>query len=138
MSLSSVPGIEFTDAGLVIPAETDILAGVQEDIDASFGGGLNSSLETPQGQIASSLAAIIGDKNAEIAYYVNQIDPQYAEGRFQDAIGRLYFLERKPATPTSVQVTLGGLAGTIVPAGTLAQDTDGNTYVSTGAHIHTI
>lgn len=132
MSLSSVPKIQFTPAGLVIPAETDVLAGVQSDINAAFGGGLNPALETPQGQLASSQAAVIGDKNNEFALFVNQIDPQYATGRFQDAIGRIYFLTRKPATPTTVVATLTGLAGTVVPAGTLAQDTSGNTYACSG------
>lgn len=132
MSLSSVPKIQFTQAGLVIPAESDVLAGVQGDINAAFGGGLNPALETPQGQLASSQAAVIGDKNNEFAYYTNQVDPQYADGRFQDAIGRIYFLTRKPATSTAVAVTLTGLSGTVVPAGTLAQDTDGNTYINTG------
>lgn len=127
-SPSSVPKLQFTDAGLVVPAETDVLAGVQADINAAFGGGLNPALETPQGQLASSQAAIIGDKNNEIAYFVNQVDPQYSDGRFQDAIGRIYFLTRKPATATAVTATLTGLPGTVVPAGTLAQDTSGNTY----------
>ena len=131
-SPSSVPKLKFTTAGVTVPAETDVLAGVQADMNAAFGGGLNPALETPQGQLASSQAAIIGDKNNEIAYFVNQIDPQYAEGRFQDAIGRIYFLTRKPATPTTVQATLTGLPGTVVPAGTLAQDTSGNTYVCVG------
>jgi hypothetical protein len=116
----------------VVPSEADILAGVQSDMDAAFGGGLNPSLETPQGQLASSQAAVIGDKNNEIAYVVNQVDPRYSDGRFQDAIGRIYFLTRKPAIATTVQATLTGLAGTVVPAGTLAQDTSGNTYASTG------
>ena len=131
-SPSSVPKIQFTPAGLVIPAETDILAGVQADMNAAFGGGLNPGLETPQGQLASSQAAVIGDKNNEVALIVNQVDPQYSADRFQDAIGRIYFLTRKPATPTSVQAALTGLAGTVVPAGTLAQDTSGNTYVCAG------
>lgn len=133
MSLSSVPKIQFTAAGLVIPAETDILAGVQADMNAAFGGGLNPALETPQGQLASSQAAVIGDKNNEVALIVNQVDPQYAADRFQDAIGRIYFLTRKPATPTAVTATLGGIAGTVIPAGTFAQDTDGNTYALSGA-----
>jgi hypothetical protein len=132
---SSVPKIQFTPSGLVIPAETDVLAGVQADINAAFGGGLNAALETPQGQLASSQAAVIGDKNNEVALIVNQVDPQYSSGRFQDAIGRFYFLTRKPATATAVTATLGGIAGTLVPAGTLAQDTSGNTYVSTGGAI---
>lgn len=130
---SSVPQIEFTPAGLVIPSESAVLAGVQADIDAAFGGGVNPALETPQGQLASSQAAIIGDKNNEFVAYANQVDPRYADGRFQDGIGRIYFLDRKPATSTSVQATLTGLVGTIVPAGTLAQDTSGNTYALTGA-----
>lgn len=129
---SSVPKIQFTPAGLVIPAETDILAGVQADMNAAFGGGLNPGLDTPQGQLASSQAAVIGDKNNEVALIVNQVDPQYSADRFQDAIGRIYFLTRKPATPTAVTVTLGGIAGTVIPAGTFAQDTDGNTYALSG------
>jgi uncharacterized phage protein gp47/JayE len=133
MSLSSVPKIQFTPAGLVIPAETAVLAGVQDDINAAFGGGLNPALETPQGQLASSQAAIIGDKNNEFALFVNQVDPQYSADRFQDAIARIYFLTRKPATPTSVQATVNGLAGTVIPGGTLAQDTSGNTYACAGA-----
>lgn len=132
MLISSVPKIQFTPAGLVIPAESAVLAGVQSDMDAAFGGGLNPALETPQGQLASSQAAVIGDKNNEFALIVNQIDPLYSSGRFQDAIGRIYFLNRKPATPTTVTATLIGLAGTVVPAGTLAQDMSNNTYVLTG------
>lgn len=132
MSTSSVPAIQWTATGLVIPAETDVLAGVQADINAAFGGGLNPALETPQGQLASSQTAVIGDKNSEIAYLTNQVDPQYASGRFQDAIARIYFLTRKPAVSTAVQATIGGIAGTIVPAGTLAQDTSGNTYINAG------
>lgn len=132
MASSAVPKIQFTPAGLVIPAETDILAGVQADINAAFGGGLNPGLETPQGQLASSQTAVIGDKNNEVVTIVNQVDPQYSDGRFQDAIGRIYFLTRKPATPTAVTATLNGLAGTVVPAGTLAQDTSGNTYALSG------
>lgn len=133
MASSAVPKIQFTAAGLVIPAETDVLAGVQADMNAAFGGGLNPALETPQGQLASSQAAVIADKNNEIAMVVNQVDPQYAADRFQDAIGRIYFLTRKPATPTAVTATLTGLAGTVIPAGTLAQDTSGNTYAASGS-----
>lgn len=133
MSVSSVPKIQFTDAGIVMPTEADVLSGVLADMDAAFGGGMNTALETPQGQLASSQTAIVGDKNAEIALLVNQVDPQYSAGRFQDAIARIYFLTRKGATPTTVTATLGGAPSTPIPAGTLAQDTAGNTYASVGA-----
>ena len=125
---SAVPSLQFTPTGIVLPQESAILAGVQTDIGTAFGGGLNPALATPQGQLASSETAIIADKNAEIAYITNQVDPQYASGRFQDAIGRIYFMQRQPANPTMVTATLSGLAGTVVPSGTQAQDTSGNSY----------
>ena len=81
MSNSSVPVIAFAPTGPVIPVESAILAGVQADMNAAFGGNLNPSLTTPQGQLATSLAAIIANKNAEIAYYLNQTDPATASGR---------------------------------------------------------
>jgi hypothetical protein len=130
---TSVPAIQFTPQGLILPSDTDILAGVQEDINYAFGGGVNPALITPQGQLASSGAAIISDKDGQIAEVVNQMDPQYATGRFQDAIARIYFLTRKPATSTVVSCVLTGLANAVVPAGTLAQDTSGNTYTLTAA-----
>jgi hypothetical protein len=129
---TSVPPIQFTDAGVIIPTEAAILAGVQTDMNSAFGGGLNPALNTPQGQLASSTTAVIADKDNNIAYLVNQFDPQYASGRFQDALARIYFLTRKPATSTVVTCTLGGLSGTVIPAGTFAQDTSGNTYTLLG------
>lgn len=124
---TSVPAIQFTPQGPILPSDADILAGVQIDVNYAFGGGVNPKLTTPQGQLASSEAAVISDKNAQIALICNQVDPQFATGRFQDAIGRIYFMERDPATATVVSCLLNGPGG-LVPAGTLAQDTSGNTY----------
>ena len=128
MSATSVPPIVWTPEGVVLPTDAAILAGRQADINTAFGGGVNPALSTPQGQIASSDSAIISDKNSAIAYIANQVDPQYSEGRFQDAIGRIYFMTRNPATSTVVIATIGGLPGTYIPAGVLALDTSGNTY----------
>lgn len=126
---TSVPQIQFTDQGVIVPQEADVFTGTQTDINSAFGGVLGPGLTTPQGQIASSEAAVISDKDGQILYLANQFDPQYASGRFQDALARIYFLTRKPAQATAVTCTLGGIAGTPIPAGTLAQDQSGNTYV---------
>lgn len=133
MSNSSVPKIVFGDTGVVLPAEADILAGVQADMNAAFGGKLNPSLETPQGQLASSQTAIIGDKNNEIASVVNNVDPDKAAGRWQDAIARIYFIDRLPAQSTVVPVVCVGLAGTVIPVGAMVSASDGNTYSCLGA-----
>jgi uncharacterized phage protein gp47/JayE len=130
---TSVPPIQWLPTGIVLPTDAAILAGEQSDIDQAFGGGVNPSLSTPQGQIASSNSAIISDKNSAIAYIANQVDPQYAEGRFQDAIGRIYFMTRNPASSTVVIAAIGGLPGTYIPAGVLALDTSQNVYQLLGA-----
>jgi hypothetical protein len=131
--MSSVPALEFTQTGVTVPAETDILAGVLDDNNTAFGGNLNPSLETPQGQLASTLTAIIADKNSQIAYVANQVNPDYASGRWQDSIGRIYFIDRIAAQGTAVQATCTGLAGVVIPVGAKAKDSSGNIYSCTQA-----
>jgi hypothetical protein len=109
------------------------MAGVWADFQAAFGGNLNEALDTPQGQLVSSLTAIIGAYNDLLLYYSNQTNPDFASGRMQDAIGRIYFLDRNPAESTVVTATLTGLTGTAIPAGSLALAADGNIYSSLAA-----
>lgn len=125
---SHVPSVRFTPQGLQIPTETEVLDGVLADFNDAFGGGLNLNLETPQGQLASSLAAVIADKNNVIAELVNQIHPEYAEGAMQDAIAQIYFLQRKPATDSAVVCEFVGLPGTQIPQGFIVQDAAGNQW----------
>ena len=114
---TNVPAITWVNGSPVLPAESAILAGVQADQASAFGGGMNMQLSTPQGQLAQSQAAIIGDKNSQIAYIANQIDPATSSGQWQDAIGRLYFLTRLPAQPTTLQVQCVGGNNTPIPVG---------------------
>jgi len=130
---TNVPGITFGPNGFIAPAEQDVLLGMQADIDQAFGGGLNPALETPQGQLASSFTAITANANDTFVNMANQFDPAFAAGRFQDAIGRIYFIERNPALPTVVQATCTGLAGVPIPVGALARAQDGNLYICTEA-----
>ena len=51
---TNVPAITWVNGSPVLPAEADILVGVQTDIDVAFGGGVNPSLQTPQGQLAQT------------------------------------------------------------------------------------
>lgn len=91
---TSVPPCSMTVAGFIAPAETDILTGVQDDITAALGGNVNQSLTTPQGQLAMSEAAIIGDCNDQLLALFNGFDPRNAIGRMQDALGYIYFMTR--------------------------------------------
>lgn len=127
---TNVPPIVFSPTGITLPNESAILAGELADMNTAFGGGMSTSLSSPQGQLAQSMAAIIGDKNAQIALIVNQVNPDTADGRFQDAIGRIYFLDRVAASGTLVTGTCMGLVGTVIPAGSVAQDVNGYQYAS--------
>lgn len=125
---TAVPPIQWTTEGVVLPTDAEILTGVTADWNTAFGGNLNPQLSSPQGQLESSETAIISDKNSDIAYIANQVDPQFAEGRFQDAIGRIYFMTRLSAAPTVLGVTIGGTIGALIPQGTLAIDNAQNVY----------
>lgn len=135
---SSVPRPTFGPLGFVIPTEGAILTGVDADMNAAFGGNLNTGTSdgsptnpTPQGQLASSLTAIVGDKNSIFLKYTQQVDPAYADGRMQDGIARIYFITRNPALATVVTATCGGQANVKIPAGALARATDGTQYICT-------
>lgn len=119
---TNVPAIQFTAVGFLAPSGPAVLAGVQLDIDAAFGNALNYGLTTPQGQLASSWGATIVNANSVFVYFSQQIDPAYASGRFQDAIGRLYFMERNPAVPTALQIACAGAENVVINIGDLIAD----------------
>lgn len=128
---TNVPSITIGPSGIVIPTESAILAGRIADLQSAFGGDLNPSLVTPQGQIATSDTAIIGAANDAFLEIANGFDPALNSGRFQDAVGRIYFLERIPAASTVVTAICSGLDGTFIPVNAQASDSAGNLYLAT-------
>ena len=129
---TNVPVPTFGPTGFIAPAESAILTGVLQDINTAFGGNLNiTNLSTPQGQLASSETAIIGNTNNEFIFLTNQFDPAYASGRYQDGLARIYFLYRNGAQPTVVQAVCTGGYNVPIPTGSLAQAADGNVYTCT-------
>ena len=128
---SSVPRPQLVESGFNAPEEAVILEAVLDDFNAALGGNMNRALETPQGQLASSLTAIVADKNALFLALTNQFNPDTNEGRFQDAIARIYFIDRHPAVPTTVDVDCSGLPNVIIPQGALVKDGSGNLYQCT-------
>jgi hypothetical protein len=131
LTYSNVPSPTLGDNGFVAPTEAAIKAGRWQDLQTAFGGGLTQSDATPQGQIVASDTAIIGDANNQFLALANGVDPAYASGRMQDAIGRIYFLTRIPAAATVVTATASGASGTVIPVGALAEDVNGYRYACT-------
>lgn len=129
--MTAIPLIKWQDTGVVAPTEPAILTGALTDFKNAFGGDLSTNLETPQGQLSSSLTNIIGEFNDTILQLVNQVDPKFASGFMQDALGHIYFLDRKPALPTTVDVDCTGAVGTVIPVGAKVRDISGNLYQCT-------
>lgn len=92
---------------------------------------LNTSPETPQGQIIDAQTAAIMNKDNEFLFLANQFNPATATGIFQDALAQLYFLSRQPATSTIVSCTCTGLQGVVIPAGAVIQTTSGLQLINT-------
>ena len=131
-----MPSPTFGANGFQIPTQQQILAGVIADFQLAFGGNLNldpnntATLTTPQGQLATSTASIIGNAYQLFQFYTQQTDPAFASGRMQDALARLSFLERLPSLPTVLQVNCIGLSQASIPAGALITDVSNNLYVA--------
>lgn len=132
---TNVPLPNFTSAGLTVPTEPQILQGVLADWQAAFalsGRALNGELTTPQGQLAQSQAYMLQQLNGQLLELVAGVDPATSSGAFQDALGRIYFLQRQPATYATVQATVRGIAGQTLAAGALAHSrADGSIWATT-------
>jgi hypothetical protein len=124
---TNIPPVTFGSTGFIAPAESAILAGEQADLNAACGGNLNPALNTPQGQWASTIAALVGNVYDTFLYQSTQTDPAFAVGRWLDAIARIYFLERNAGQATTLQVACVG-ANIAIPAGALIVDPAGNYY----------
>lgn len=124
--VTQVPQPYFGPNGFVAPTEDAVLTGVQADMTTALGGDMNLQLTTPQGQLAMTLTAEIGDSNAQFLQFVNGVDPALNSGRMQDAIGRIYFMTRIASAPTVQECVCNGLATTPIPVGALASDPDTN------------
>lgn len=125
---TAVPDVTITENGLSVPDVADILSGRLTDMTAALGGGASQSLSSPQGQIAQSDTEIIAQEYDKLLCLFNQVNPDYATGRFQDGIGRIYFMDRISAQGTVTTGTCIGQAGTVIPAGSTAITTDGYIY----------
>ena len=130
-------GVTITPNGISIPDVSVIRQEVSKDFREVWGQDLDTASYTPQGQIIDTETAVIDDKNAQLQFVLNQFDPEKNEGIWQEGIGKIYFITRKPATPTTVVCQVVGIVGTAIPAGALVQDENNVLYKTTAPFIIT-
>ena len=114
--------------GIIIPDTATTQADVQNEYKTVFGSDLVVTPDTPQGILITAEVLArdsVIDNNAQVA---NQINPNYAGGVFLDAIWALTGGSRVAATHSTVTATLGGVIGTLIPAGTRARTSAGDEF----------
>lgn len=129
--MTNVPALIISPTGPVLPDASAILAGVQADWQAAFGGKLSTMPNNPFGQITTSEMEVINDAYGTFASIVAGTDPATATGRMQDGIGRLYYQTRKGATSTVVSLTCWGATNTVIPINAKAKDRAGRVWLAT-------
>lgn len=106
--------IEVNENGIIVPDASEIKGAFQGVFTNALGTDLNLDDSTPQGVMIDDLTTEKQLDNAQILYFMNQMNPDTASGVFQDAIGTLYNIQRKPATASIANCICTGIAGTVL------------------------
>ena len=126
--------LTFTDNGIIQPTASEVRNELADMFTSVFGTDLVTEPTSPQGQLITSLTTIILEKNAKMMEVINAFNPANAKNdkvsglNWQDAIGNIYLLTRKPATSTSVNCIIGGRSGTVIPATAKAISTNNDIF----------
>ena len=120
--------ITITNAGITVPQASDVKEAFQGVFTNAFGTDLSLDDATPQGSMIDDFTTMKQASNTNDLYLFNQINPETAEGIFQDAIGSLYGMKRKTAQPSIVTCQCVGGEGTVIDTNAIAQNTNGDLF----------
>lgn len=126
-----IPHAEITEKGITVPSTDEIKSGLWEMMASCFGSDINKAENTPQGQLVVALTAILQDRDYQLTELINQFDPVYAKGRFQDALGNIYFMNRKKASKSVATVVFTGGIGVEIEEGFILKDSNGEVWKTT-------
>lgn len=125
---------ELTDNGYVIKTQTDWFNDERQlylDIDPYW----NLDPSTPDGLKIASDAEIFGNLDEVLQRAYNSKDPNKATGTDLNVICALTGTTRSQGTPSTVTLTLGGVAGTVIIAGSIVSSPTTGSRWSTNAEV---
>lgn len=109
---------QVTDKGFISKTQNEYFSELQSEllaIDPEW----NLDPSTPDGLKAAKDAEIFGNLDEAVQAAYNSKDPASATGVDLDIICSLTGSQRSLGTPSSVTLTLSGVAGTVIPSGSL-------------------
>lgn len=126
---------ELTTAGFVRTRLDERLADLQAAARAIFGADMDLGSDTMDGQHLALFAERIADLD-ELAEQVWQsFDPAGSAGLSLGRLVQLNGISRSLGAPSTVELTLTGTDGTIIPAGSLVANASGTIVVATDSAV---
>lgn len=127
----------FTNEGIIKPDTSTTLAEVQQEFRDALGADLPVDPSTPQGVLITAFTEERDSAASLMAQVANQINPDIAGGIWLDAIWALMGGQRQPAERSILNnVAVAGVAGTFIPAGSLATATNSNVVFRTQTDVY--
>jgi uncharacterized phage protein gp47/JayE len=112
--------------GITVPQFADILAYLQTQFQAIYGADVYLGNDSQDGQFLGVIAAAINDSNAAAVAVYNSMSPATAQGNGLSNNVKINGLSRLVASNSTVDVTLTGVAGTIITNGIVADANQNN------------
>lgn len=104
---------------------------IKSDIEGrleAFSPGYDRSAESPDGQLIDIISFLLGQTWSELSLVYDSYNPQVASGQALRNIGLITGILPGVAERSRGLVTTAGTDGSLVPAGTVLSDADGNEY----------
>ena len=120
----------FNNNGAILTTAPDALAVAQAVFVSTFGANVNLDPSSPNGQTIQELADIINASDNNVAYLLNSLNPNLANGIALDAICANLYLYRKQASYSEVTCQVTGLPNVIIPAGSQVQSTNQDIFIA--------
>lgn len=115
----------ITDEGFVIKPREQILIDLENKMLNAFGSTFDTSPSSPDGQVLGIMADAIYESWLREEAAFNNFIPSKSFGIGLDGLVELNGITRVVDQPTTVLCTLGGVATTVVPAGSIVETADG-------------
>lgn len=117
----------INETGISAPSYADILTSLQTTYRSIYGADVDLDADTQDGQFLAILASTINDTNSATIVAFNAQSPSTAAGTDLSSIVKLNGLQREASSNSTADVTIIGIAGTIIKNGIIGDSVGLNT-----------
>ena len=123
----------ITDQGLILRTEAEYRDLLIDVFRAALGDDMSTRSQTPQMAMVRRLTKLFFEAETTLGYVRSGFDLRTMVNEQVDAYGAFAGVARKAGTRTEVTCTLGGISGTVIPAGARVRSTDEKVFELTAS-----